>query len=218
MLNYEKNPQRIYQQSFATVQQEACLEGFQESLIPVVVRMIHACGMPDITTDIRTSANFVETVIESLSKGSSILCDSNMTGAGIIRRYLPQGCEVISPNFNETLALSASEAKTTQSAMAVDLWKPILGGSIVVIGNAPTALFRILELLDERLLAPSAIIGCPVGFVGAAESKNALANHAGDIEYLTLLGRRGGSAIAAAAVNAILIQIHNKNDDSKELS
>ncbi len=205
-MNYQKDPEVIYQQSFASVRREASLSRFPGSLRAVVERIVHACGMTDIADDIDYSDGFAESARGALNSGAPILCDSAMTAAGIMRGLRPDHCEVIAPRFDESLAARAREAGTTRSAVIAESWKEKLGGAVAVIGSAPTALFRLLELLDEGAPEPAAVVGFPVGFVGAAESKMELARRTGEIEFLTIAGRRGGSAMAAAAVNALLIQ------------
>ncbi len=202
-MNYERQPDRIYHQSFSLVRKEADLQRFTGLEADIVVRIIHSCGMVDLASDLRFSAGFADAGRRALMEGAPILCDSNMVAAGIIRPALPEGNEVIvTLDHAETGGMAAREG-TTRSAAAVDLWTPRLAGSVAVIGNAPTALFRLLEIIDGGGPTPSLVIGFPVGFVGAAESKQRLAAGRPSIEFLTLPGRRGGSAMAAAAVNAI---------------
>ncbi len=193
-LDYLKDPQEIYTRSFAIVRAEANLSHLPASLEPVAVRMIHACGMTGIAGDLRFDPCIVETARDALSAGAPILADCEAVAAAITRTVL---CTLNDPR---TPAL-AQEQKTTRSAAAVRLWQT--KGAIIVIGNAPTALFALLELLDAGAERPAAIIATPVGFVGAAESKQELAQRPRGVPYLTLLGRRGGSAMAAAALNAI---------------
>jgi len=201
--DYIKDPDEIYRQSFATVRREADLGGFSESHANVVVRLIHACGMTDIASDVRVSEGAVEAGQAALSAGKPIFVDAEMVGAGIIRKRLRNTNPVICTLNDVAVPEMAKNLATTRSAAAVDLWGEQMEGAVVVFGNAPTALFRLLEILAEGGPKPALILGFPVGFIGAAESKKALLSHAADVPYMTLLGRRGGSAIAAAAVNAI---------------
>ncbi len=191
-----RDPEEIYRRSFATIRAETPLDGLPPSLAEVAVRIVHACGMTDVAGDLAYAGEPAEAARNALTDGAPIFTDSRMTADGIIRSRLPAANAVI-------CTLDKAEAQgTTRSAAAVDLWVERLGGAVVAIGNAPTALFRLLELLAEGAPRPAAILAFPVGFVGAVESKEALIQHA-DVPYLTLPGRRGGSAMAAAAVNAI---------------
>jgi len=199
---YVRDGREIYRRSFATIRAEAQLSAFDALLERVAVRMIHACGMVDLAADIRASPGFGESARGALCAGAAILCDSQMVAAGITRARLPAANEVLCTLDDPRVPALAQELETTRSAAAVELWRERLAGSLVVVGNAPTALFRLLELLEEGAGPPAAVIGVPVGFVGAAESKEALAR-CGHSEFLIVCGRRGGSAIAAAAVNAL---------------
>ncbi len=199
---YLKDPADIYAQSFATVRAEAHLARFQDDLADVVVRLIHACGMPGIAEDIAFTDNAVSAGRAALKSGAAVLVDANMVGAGIIRRHLSAN-EIICTLDAAGVAEDAKAMATTRSAAAVDRWLPHLAGSVVAIGNAPTALFRLLELIEEGAPKPAVILGFPVGFVGAAESKDALAADQSGVPFITLKGRIGGSAIASAAVNAL---------------
>ncbi|HLH66723.1 MAG TPA: precorrin-8X methylmutase [Solirubrobacteraceae bacterium] len=192
----------IYRRSFATIRAEADLSGLDAVISRVAVRMIHACGMVDLAADIRASDGFGAAASAALAAGAPILCDTQMVAAGITRSRLPAANEVICTLADPRVPALAAELHSTRSAAALELWGPHLEGALVVIGNAPTALFRLLELLAEGAPTPAAVIGVPVGFVGAAESKEALAGTA-PADYLIVRGRRGGSAIAAAAVNAL---------------
>ena len=203
LFDYIKDPEEIYRQSFKTVRREAELDGFSELAANVVVRLIHACGMTDIATDIRISEGAVEAGQAALEAGKPIFVDAEMVGAGIIRKRLHNNNPVICTLNNPAVLAMAKEMETTRSAAAVDLWEEQMEGAVVVFGNAPTALFRLLEIIAESGPRPALILGFPVGFIGAAESKEALLTHAGTVPYITLQGRRGGSAIAAAAVNAL---------------
>jgi precorrin-8X/cobalt-precorrin-8 methylmutase len=200
--DYIRDGAAIYRQSFATIRAEADLRGLDSLLERAVVRMIHACGMVDLAEDVDASPGFAATAAGALRHGAPILCDTNMVASGVTRSRLPAGNEVLCTLGDPRVPGLATELGTTRSAAAMELWRERLGGAVVVIGNAPTALFRLLELVDGGAPAPAAVIGIPVGFVGAAESKAALAAHGG-LEHLVVLGRRGGSAMAAAAVNAL---------------
>lgn len=199
---YLKDPAAIYAQSFATVRAEAHLQRFPDDVAELVVRLIHACGMPAIADDIAFSSDAVSAGRAALKSGAPILVDANMVGAGIIRRHLSDNA-IICALDDDGVAGDAKAKATTRSAVAVERWVPNLAGAVVAIGNAPTALFRLLELLGEGAPTPAVILGFPVGFVGAAESKAALAESASGVPFITLQGRIGGSAIASAAVNAL---------------
>jgi precorrin-8X/cobalt-precorrin-8 methylmutase len=199
--DYVRDGAEIYRRSFATIRAEADLSGFPGDVARVVVRMIHSCGMTDLPRDIAYSAGVVQRARAALRDGAAILCDAQMVAAGITRSRLPADNEVVCTLRDPAVVALAARLGTTRSAAAIDLWAERLGGAVVVIGNAPTALFRLLEITDHTAPLPAAVIGIPVGFVGAAESKRALA--ASGLEYLVVHGRRGGSAIAVAAVNAI---------------
>jgi precorrin-8X/cobalt-precorrin-8 methylmutase len=198
---YEKDGAAIYARSFAIIRAEADLAGFSDEEARVGVRMIHACGMVDLASDIKFNGGFAQVAREALLAGCSVLCDSRMVADGVTRARLPAGNEVICTLAEPSVASLAVRLGTTRSAAALHLWGDRLGGALVAIGNAPTALFHLLELLDQGAPRPAAIIGVPVGFVGAAESKEALAAYA--IPSVIVRGRRGGSAMAAAAVNAL---------------
>jgi precorrin-8X/cobalt-precorrin-8 methylmutase len=201
---YSRDPEAIYAQSFATIRAEADLTALPVPLHPVAIRMIHACGMVDIAADIRASADLLDAATTALGAGAPILCDCEAVRAATIARHFPRNERIVTLNDPRVPALAATSA-TTRSAAAIDLWRDRLEGAIVLIGNAPTALFRLLELLDDGAPRPAAIIAAPVGFVGAAESKAELVRDPRGVPYVTLLGRRGGSAIASAALNAIAI-------------
>jgi precorrin-8X/cobalt-precorrin-8 methylmutase len=202
MIDYLRDPDAIYAQSFATIRAEADLRGLGEDMQDVAVRMIHACGMVEIAPHIRASEDVVEKLEFALVEKAPILCDSEGVRAGIIARYL-HGNELVLTLNDPAVPALVRRLGTTRSAAAVELWRDRLGGAIVVIGNAPTALFHLLELLDAGAEKPAAIVATPVGFVGAEESKAELALDTHGVPFITLLGRRGGSAIAAAALNAI---------------
>jgi precorrin-8X/cobalt-precorrin-8 methylmutase len=199
--DYVRDGAEIYRRSFATIRAEADLSGFPADVAQVVVRMIHSCGMTDLPRDIAYSTGVVGQARAALRHGAAILCDAQMVAAGITRSRLPAGNEVVCTLRDPAAAALAAQQGTTRSAAAVDLWAGRLDGAVVVIGNAPTALFRLLEITGNSGPRPAAVIGIPVGFVGAAESKRALA--ASGLEHLVVHGRRGGSAMAVAAVNAI---------------
>lgn len=199
---YIRDGAAIYERSFAIIRAESDLSRFSGTAERVVVRMIHACGMTDLPKDVAMSPDFAEAAEAALAKGAPILCDARMVADGVTRARLPAGNEVICTLPDASVPKLAEEMGTTRSAAAMELWRPHLAGSVVVIGNAPTSLFRLLDMLDEGAPKPAAVIGIPVGFVGAAESKEALAQD-GRVPFLVVHGRRGGSAMAAAAVNAL---------------
>ena len=202
-LNYLKDPQAIYDASFALVRAEADLTSLPASLESVAVRMIHACGMTDIIQDLRFDPNLAGAAAAALKSGAPVIADCEAVAAALTRDFLPKQNNIICTlNDARTPALAQSHA-TTRSAAAVRLWET--EGAIIVIGNAPTTLFALLEAINEGAGKPAAIIATPVGFVGAAESKQKLASGKHGVPYLTLLGRRGGSAMAAAALNAIAL-------------
>lgn len=203
MRPYETDPSAIYAQSFATVREEARLDRFPVAMRPVMTRLIHACGMVEIADRLVFSAEAATAGHAALQAGAPILCDCEMVGAGIIRRYLPARNPVIVTLNAEEVPARAQRIGNTRSAAAVELWQEHLDGAVVAIGNAPTALFHLLELLDQGWPKPAVILGFPVGFVGAAESKAELACGARGCEFIVLRGRRGGSALASAAVNAL---------------
>lgn len=201
MTAYLRDGEEIYRRSFATIRAEADLDGLDPVLARTVVRMIHACGMVDLAADVAASSGFAAAATSALRAGATILCDTAMVAAGITRSRLPVDNEVICTIADPAVPGLAKELTTTRSAAALELWRPRLPGALAVIGNAPTALFRLLELVEDGAGLPAAVIGVPVGFVGAAESKQVLA--ASNLEHLVVTGRRGGSAIAAAAANAL---------------
>ena len=199
-----KDPRAIYDASFAIVRAQVDLSAIQADLRDVVVRLIHACGMPDIVGDLGFSADLVAAATSALAAGKPVLADCEMVASGITRKFLPAANEIIVTLNDPRTASLAEQLATTRSAAAVDLWCDHIDGAVLVFGNAPTALFRALELVREGA-RPAAILGFPVGFVGAAESKQALADHAPAMPFLTLHGTRGGSALASAALNALAI-------------
>lgn len=202
-LRYERDPAAIYAESFATVEKEARLDRFSPGMAQLATRVIHACGMVEVADRLASSARAFEAGQAALASGAPVLCDCEMVGAGIIRRYLPRQNEVIVTLNDDSVPNRAKAIGNTRSAAAVELWEPHLAGAVVAIGNAPTALFHLLELLDAGAPKPAVILGFPVGFVGAAESKAELANNPRGCDFVALRGRRGGSAIASAAVNAL---------------
>jgi len=202
-LTYIKDGAAIYRESFAIIRAEADLSRFTPGLSRVVVRMIHACGMTDLPQYVAASDGAAEVGRESLLAGAPLLCDSEMSAKGITRSRLPRNNETICTLRDPQILELAMQLKTTRSAAALELWRDQLAGAVVVIGNAPTALFYLLEMLEGGAPRPALVIGMPVGFVGAAESKEALVQNRFGVPYITVLGRRGGSAMAAAAVNAL---------------
>lgn len=200
VLDYLRDPAEIYRQSFATIRAEADLTRFPDDVADVVVRMIHTCGQVDLAQHIAFSPDVVVRVREALAAGAPVLCDSSMVAAGITKLT---GNEVVSLVADPRAADEASRRGTTRSAAAVDLWRDRIGGAVLAIGNAPTALFRLLELVDDGTPPPAAVVGGPVGFVGSAQCKQELIGRPRGIAYLLVTGRRGGSAMAAAAVNAM---------------
>lgn len=203
MHQYEKDGPAIYRQSFATIRAEADLAGLPADVSQVAVRMIHACGMVDLVTDLAFSPNAVADARAALRSGAPILCDVAMVASGVTRKRLPTNNDVVCTLSDPSVPELAAKMGTTRSAAALELWRDRMEGAVVAVGNAPTALFRLLEMIEEGAPRPAAVIGVPVGFVGAMESKEALAEHASGLEHLIVRGRRGGSAIAAAAINAI---------------
>ena len=203
MRPYEKDPQAIYAQSFATVRKEARLERFPEDLHPLVIRLIHACGMVEIADRLAFSPDLARAGAEALAKGAPILCDCEMVASGIIRRRLPADNAVVVTLNDPRTPARAQELGTTRSAAAVEFWREQIEGAVVAVGNAPTTLFHLLERIDAGWPRPAAILGFPVGFVGAAESKAELAANPRGTPFVTLKGRKGGSAMASAAVNAL---------------
>lgn len=202
-LDYIRDGSAIYDKSFATIRAEADLSAIPADLEKVAVRLIHACGMTDIAQDLAASIGAAALGRQALATGAKILCDAHMVADGVTRNRLPANNEVICTLRDERVVGLAREIGNTRSAAALEFWLPHLAGSVVAIGNAPTALFRLLEMLDEGAPRPSLILGLPVGFVGAVESKVELAANSRGVPFITLHGRRGGSAMAAAAVNAL---------------
>lgn len=203
MMRYLRDPGEIYRQSFETVRREARLDHIPEPLQDVAIRLVHACGMPEITARLAWSSDLTGHARSALQSGAPILCDCEAVAAMVIRRRLPAENPVLCTLNDPATPDLAKAQETTRSAAAVDLWQPHIEGAIVTIGNAPTALFHLLEHLDQGWPRPAAILGFPVGFIGAAESKAELVANPRGTPFLTLRGRRGGSAMAAAAVNAL---------------
>ena len=204
--DYVRDGAAIYARSFAMIRAEADLARFAGTAERVVVRMIHACGMTDLPRDVAISPTFAEAGATALRAGAPVLCDVRMVADGVTRTRLPARNDVICTLSDPRVPGLAAEMGTTRSAAAMELWREHLPGSVVAVGNAPTALFRLLELLDEGVGPPAAVVGIPVGFVGAAESKDALAQD-GRVPFVVVHGRRGGSAMAAAAVNALASEV-----------
>ncbi|PZG26245.1 precorrin-8X methylmutase [Spongiactinospora gelatinilytica] len=201
MTDYLRDGAEIYRRSFATIRAETDLTGVPPEIAQVAVRMIHACGMTDLVTDLAWSPEVVTKARRALQQGAPVLCDARMVASGVTRSRLPAANDVICTLADPAVPALADELGTTRSAAALELWRDRLRGSVVAIGNAPTALFRLLELVAEGAGRPAAVLGIPVGFIGAAESKRALAES--DLDHLVVHGRRGGSAMTAAAINAI---------------
>src|SRR3954452_9362343 len=201
MYEYEKDGDAIYRRSFATIRAEADLAGLPEDVARVAVRMIHACGQVDLVADLSYSPDVVRRAREALEAGAPVLCDAEMVASGVTRRRLPKDNDVVCTLNDPRTPGLAGELGTTRTAAALELWRDRLEGAVVAIGNAPTARFPLLEMVAAGAPRPAAVLGIPVGFVGAVESKQALA--ASDLDFLVVHGRRGGSAIPAAAVNAI---------------
>jgi precorrin-8X/cobalt-precorrin-8 methylmutase len=203
VLDYIRDAAEIYRQSFATIRAEADLSRFPDDVGRVVVRLIHTCGQVDVADHVAYSEDVVAKAHAALAAGAPVLCDSSMVAAGITRSRLPADNEVVSLVADARAADLAADMDTTRSAAGVQLWADRLGDAVLAIGNAPTALFRLLELVDDGAPAPAAVLGGPVGFVGSAQSKQELIDRPRGMSYLLVTGRRGGSAMAAAAVNAI---------------
>ncbi|WP_043995842.1 precorrin-8X methylmutase [Microcystis aeruginosa] len=202
-MEYIKNGEEIYRKSFAIIRAETNWKNLPDDLAHVAVRLIHSCGMTDITEDLEASPDAVKIGRNALAGGAAILCDSQMVANGITKARLPKNNPIICTLNHPEVTELARQINNTRSAAALELWRPHLAGAVVAIGNAPTALFHLLELLDQNVDKPALILGFPVGFVGAAESKIELATNSRGVPFITLHGRRGGSAIAAAAVNAL---------------
>ena len=201
--DYLRDPEEITRRSFAIVEAEADLSRFPEPLRPLVRRLVHACGMPEIAGELAWEGAVLEEGRAALQDGAPVLADCRMVAEGVTRARLPRDNAVLCTLNDPQVPALARQQGTTRSAAAVELWDPQLTGAVVAIGNAPTALFRLLERLQAGAPRPAVILGFPVGFVGAAESKAALAEAGLGLPFITLRGRRGGSALAAAAVNAL---------------
>jgi precorrin-8X/cobalt-precorrin-8 methylmutase len=201
MYEYERDGAAIYRQSFATIRAEAHLAGLPADVARVAVRMIHACGQVDLVGDLAWSADVVAQARAALDAGAPVLCDTQMVASGVTRSRLPKDNDVVCTLSDPRTRTLAASLDTTRTAAALELWRDRLDGAVVAIGNAPTALFHLLEMVAAGAPRPAAVLGIPVGFVGAAESKEALAGS--DLPFLVVCGRRGGSAMTAAAVNAI---------------
>ncbi|MEV6236507.1 precorrin-8X methylmutase [Lentzea sp. NPDC051838] len=201
MTEYIKDGAEIYRQSFATIRAESDLTRFPADVAKVVVRMIHACGMTDLPNDVAFSPDVVRNARAALQAGAPILCDANMVASGVTRRRLPKDNEVLCYLQDPRTPALAQQLGNTRSAAALELLQDRFEGAVIAIGNAPTALFHLIDLINQGAPRPAAVLGIPVGFIGARESKEALA--ATDLEHLVVHGRRGGSAMTAAAINAI---------------
>jgi len=203
MVDYIKDGTEIYRRSFAIIRSEADLSSFSAAEADVVVRMIHACGLVEASRQMVFGDGFVEAARGALQAGAPILCDAEMVAHGVTRARLPARNEVVCTLRDSKVPDLAEQLRTTRSAAALELWIDKLEGAVVAIGNAPTALFRLLEMIDAGAPKPAAIVGAPVGFVGAAESKDELMSHSRGIPFMVVRGRLGGSAMAAAAINAL---------------
>ena len=205
MADHLRDPGAIYARSFALIRAEVPLDRFPPSLHGTVLRLVHACGIPDIADDLAWHGDPVAAGRAALQAGGPVIVDARMVAAGIMADRLPCGAEILLALDDPRVRGLAEALATTRSAAAVELWRPRLAGAVVAIGNAPTALFHLLDRLRDWPERPAAILAFPVGFVGAAESKDALIAAGLEIPWLTLRGRRGGSALAAAAVNALMV-------------
>lgn len=202
---YQLAPEAIYRRSFEIIREEADLTGLSPDAAAIATRVMHASGMTDLVPDLRIACGIGAAVRAAVAGGAAVLVDAPMVGQGLSAARLPAATEILCTLGDPEVVRRSAAAGTTRSAEAVSLWRPRLAGSVVVIGNAPTALFALLDLLSDGGEPPAAIFGFPVGFVGAADAKDALVAEAGAVPYATLLGRRGGSAMAAAAFNACLV-------------
>ncbi|MBM3537803.1 MAG: precorrin-8X methylmutase [Alphaproteobacteria bacterium] len=203
MIDYIRDGEEIYRRSFATIRAEANLSRVPADLEKLAVRVAHASGMVDVVDDLVFSRGAGSAGRHALAAGAPILCDARMVAEGVTRSRLPADNAVICKLGDPAVPVIAKRISNTRSAAALELWKPLLAGAVVAIGNAPTALFRLLEMLDEGAPKPALILGFPVGFIGAAESKAALAENSRGVPFVALKGRRGGSAMTAAAINAL---------------
>ncbi|WP_297583267.1 precorrin-8X methylmutase [Roseibium sp.] len=200
---YEKDPSAIYRQSFSIVREEAELSHLPEDLRPAAIRLIHACGMTDLPRDLAWSDGVTDAARRAFANGAPVFCDVEMVAHGIIASRLAKETHIVCTLNDASVPDRARKLGTTRSAAAVELWRDRLEGAVVAVGNAPTALFHLLEMIAAGGPKPALILGFPVGFVGAAESKDALIANPFAIPFLAVTGRRGGSAMAAAAVNAL---------------
>jgi precorrin-8X/cobalt-precorrin-8 methylmutase len=207
MIDYIRDGQEIYRNSFAIIRAEAKLDAIPADLEKLAVRVIHACGMVDVVQDLRFSPGAGKAGRDALAAGAPILCDARMVAEGITRARLPANNAVICTLKDDSVPALAQALGNTRSAAALELWRPHLQGSVVVIGNAPTALFYLLDMIDAGAPKPALILGFPVGFVGAAESKAMLAADSRGVPFVIVEGRKGGSAMAAAAVNALATEV-----------
>ena len=201
--SYLRDGDAIYRRSFAIIRSEADLSRFSAEEAEVAVRMIHACGVVEVSRQIEFGNGLIAAARAALAQGALILCDAEMVAQGVTRARLPAGNDVICTLRDPRVPALAARLRTTRSAAALDLWAERLAGAVVAIGNAPTALFRLMELIDVGAPRPAAVLGIPVGFVGAVEAKDALAANPRDLPFLIVRGRMGGSAMAAAALNAL---------------
>lgn len=204
--DYLRDPDAIYQASIAAIRREAPIGQLPREMQAVAMRLVHACAMPDIVPELAWSPDAVKAGRRALAAGRPVLVDALMVAAGIRRDRLPAENPIVCTLRDPGVAERAAAGSTTRAAAAVELWRSHLDGALVAIGNAPTALFRLLELLDDGAPAPALVLAFPVGFVGAAEAKEALVGHQPAIAHLALRGRRGGRALAAAAVNALALE------------
>jgi precorrin isomerase len=201
--DYLRDPEAIYRASFEAIRREAPIDDLPREMQALVTRLIHACAMPEILPELAWTPDALDAGQHALAAGRPILVDAAMVAAGIRRERLPADNPIVCTLGDPDVAQRAAAAATTRSAAAVDLWRDHVDDAVVAIGNAPTALFRLLELLDEGMPSPALVLAFPLGFIGAAEGKEALMQHRPRVPYITLRGRRGGSALAAAAVNAL---------------
>lgn len=206
-MDYIRDPAEIYRQSFATIAAEADLGCFSDVEQAVAIRLIHACGMVDVVNDVEMSKGAAEAGMEALAAGAPVICDVEMVRHGIIRSLLPAGHNVECMLNDEAAFTFAKSLQTTRSAGGIEAARTLLPGSVLVVGNAPTALFHVLEMMEGGMKPPSLIVGIPVGFVGAVESKQALAANGSGLNFITVHGRRGGSAMASAVVNALATRL-----------
>lgn len=203
MTEYIRDGKEIYRRSFATIRAETDLDELPSDVAGVAVRMVHSCGMVDLVDDLAYSPGVVSSARRALAAGAPVLCDAAMVAAGVTRRRLPADNEILCTLSDPRVPELAARLGNTRSAAAMELWRGRLEGAVVAIGNAPTSLFRLLELVEQGAGTPAAVLGIPVGFIGAVESKQALVAHPSGLEHLVVHGRRGGSAMTVAAINAI---------------